>query len=118
VSWVHHRDLAALYRFALENDQLSGAVNGGAPNPVRMSALAADIAHHIHRPSWFPVPVEVLRIVMGEVADYVVMSQRMTAEKALDAGFTYDFPTLEQALEDLLPEQRDGASEPAAEQSA
>ncbi len=102
VSWIHHVDVAGLYAFALETETASGPLNAGAPEPVRMSELSATLGHIVNRPSWFPVPVWVLRAVLGEVAPYTLMSQKMSEDKALQAGYEFAFPDLPSALRDLV----------------
>lgn len=100
--WIHQRDIAAVYRHAIESPTLSGPVNACAPNAVRMKELTAALGHVVGRPSWLPVPGVALRVVLGEVAPYTLMSQRASASRLVKAGFQFAFPALDVALHDLL----------------
>ena len=49
-----------------------------------------------------PVPGFALRIGMGEMADTILFSTKVSAEKAIQAGFKFKFPDLNAAIRDLL----------------
>jgi uncharacterized protein len=102
-SWVHEEDLFQILMFAIEQAQISGPVNCTAPNPVRNRELATVLARSVHRPVFLPaVPAFMLRGLLGEFGDVVLKGQRAVPKKLLDAGFSFRFPTLQQALDNLL----------------
>jgi hypothetical protein len=103
--WIHIEDAAAAYAFAIEHESLSGAVNVSAREQVRMREFMRVLGHTLHRPSWLPVPVAVLRLAVGRVAPYLVASQRMKPAKLEWAGFEWRAPELKDALAMIAQEQ-------------
>ncbi len=102
ISWIHREDMTDLYIYALENRELTGAVNATAPNPVTMNQLSKTIGKVLKRPSWFPVPSFLAKIVIGESAQVVVTGQRVIPAKLQQQKYKFRFNTIEQALEDSL----------------
>lgn len=101
-SWLHIDDIVGIYLHAIDNKNLSGAVNAASPNPVRMKEFASTLGKVLKRPSLFPVPIFILRLVVGEAAEVVTASQRVDPEKLLNTGYQFKFNNLEAALLDLL----------------
>jgi uncharacterized protein len=101
-SWIHQADHARAFRFIQANPEMSGPVNLTAPNPVRNRELARALGRALHRPSFMPAPEFMLRLVLGEFADTLLTGQMVLPKRLLDAGFTFNFPTIEAALENLL----------------
>ncbi len=101
MSWIHRDDLIALILWLLD-DTHSGPFNGTAPHPLSNRAFAQTLAHALHRPSLLPLPAAVLRLAFGEMADLLLVSQRVLPRRAQKAGFVFRFPTLPDALDDIL----------------
>ena len=66
-----------------------------------MNEFAKTFGKILHRPSLFNIPKFAMKIVAGEVADYAVMSQRISVNKILNAGYKFKFENLEEALMNL-----------------
>ena len=96
--WIHVDDLAALFKFCAGNTQLSGSVNGAAPNPVTNREFTKALASAVGRPALFPAPAFALRLALGEFAKVLLASQRVAPEKAQAAGFQFEHRTIESAL--------------------
>jgi uncharacterized protein (TIGR01777 family) len=105
-SWLHIDDIVGIYIHAIDNNQLSGAVNAASPKPARMKEFAQTLGKVLHRPALFPVPKFALNIAVGEAAEVVTASQRVDVKKLLDSGYKFRFENLNEALEDLLKQKR------------
>jgi len=102
-SWIHREDAVSLFLFAAERGEMQGPLNAVAPSPVRQREFAATLGRVLKRPAFLPIPVGVLRFLYGEFATFLAASQRVLPKKALEHGFVFRFPTLEEALRALLP---------------
>ena len=101
-SWIHLRDLARMMRFCLE-DRLEGIYNAVAPNPVTNQKLTREIASVLGRPLWLPkVPSWALRMVLGQMSQLLLASQRVSSEKIETMGFEFEFKNVHRAVPDLL----------------
>lgn len=100
--WLHIDDIVGIYLYAIDNKNLSGNFNAASPSIVRMKEFAATLGKVLHRPSLFPVPKFLLKIVVGEASGAVTASQRINVKKIILSGYKFKFENLEQALEDLL----------------
>ncbi len=69
-----------------------------------MNELAAAIAHALHRPNLFRVPKLAAELALGKMAEVVLTGQRVLPTKLLEAGFSFRFPTVGAALQELLSE--------------
>jgi uncharacterized protein (TIGR01777 family) len=101
-SWMHQADQARAFLFVQEHPELSGPVNFTSPNPVRNRELAKALGRVLSRPSFMLAPAFMVRLILGEFADVVLEGQKVLPKKLLDAGFTFNFPTIDRALADLL----------------
>lgn len=102
MSWIHIEDEVAALRFLIENEGASGPYNLVAPNPVTNKELASTLARVMGRPSFFPTPAFMLKLVLGEMSALVLEGQRALPARLQEAGFEFQFPNLEGALRDLL----------------
>ena len=101
-SWIHVQDLVRMIVFAQE-ENWEGAYNGVGPAPRTQKEMTKMIAQFLKKPLWMPsVPAFALRLLLGEMAYIALASQRVSAQKVLDSGFSYEFPSLELALKQLL----------------
>ena len=98
-SWVAFEDAIGITRRAIADESLSGAINVTAPNPLRNVDFTRIVARVLHRPAVFPVPEFAMRIVLGEMADALVLaSERVVPERLLQAGYRFQYPEFEAAL--------------------
>lgn len=100
--WIHIDDLCRLFITALSNEAMSGVYNAVAPMPVTNEVFTKTIAQALGR--WqiaLPAPEFALRLLMGQMADIVLHSANVSAQKAEAAGFKFLYPNLLHALKQL-----------------
>ncbi|MFE4825780.1 TIGR01777 family oxidoreductase [Streptomyces sp. NPDC056672] len=92
-----HDEIAAL-RHLIDTETLEGPVNLTAPQPVTNREVTAAMGRVLRRPTLFPVPAVALRAVLGDLSQDVLGSQRVLPARLLESGFTFAFPTIDEAI--------------------
>jgi uncharacterized protein (TIGR01777 family) len=101
--WIHLQDEVSAILFSMENEHITGPINCAAPESVRMLEFCKTIGKILQRPSWVRVPAFLLKRVLGDMAEPLLLhGQKMIPQKLIDAGFEFQFPKLEEALRELL----------------
>jgi uncharacterized protein (TIGR01777 family) len=101
--WIHRDDWAGLVRWTVATPAVSGPVNATAPNPVTNKAFAQALGRTLHRPAFMPAPAFALRLLLGEMADALLLSgQRAVPAKAERLGFTFRFAQVDDALGEIF----------------
>ncbi|GAB4471729.1 MAG: TIGR01777 family oxidoreductase [Anaerolineales bacterium] len=102
VSWIHLQDLVRSISFLIDQPNANGPFNLCAPQPVTSRELSKIIGKIMKRPSSFPTPEFVFRLLFGEKAALLLASQKQVPKRLLALGFEYEYPTAESALQNLL----------------
>jgi uncharacterized protein (TIGR01777 family) len=103
MSWVALDDVIGAIHHSLMNDNISGAVNVVSPEPVSNAEFTRILAKVLNRPAIFPAPALALRLVLGEMADALLLSSTKVEPKVLkDTNYEFSFAGLESALRHML----------------
>jgi len=107
VSWVSVDDTVGAIGLALARDDVSGALNVTAPEPVTQAEHARTLGHVLGRPAVLPAPAFAIRAVLGEFAGEVLTGARVLPERLSGLGYVFRHRELEPALRDLLGRESD-----------
>ena len=100
--WIHADDLVGIYLAAIDGESWSGAVNASAPDPVTNRAFTKALGRALHRPAVVPLPALALQLLYGDMAVIVTEGQRAVPRRALDLGYVFAHPDLDEALRSAL----------------
>ena len=102
LSWIHINDLCNMFVSAIEKP-IHGVFNGVGPKPVTNYDFTRLLAQKLNRPLILPrVPAPVLKLMLGEMSVLALGSNRVEPVAFLKEGFTFGFPSLDEALESLV----------------
>lgn len=102
-SWVHIEDLCNMFLYAIHNKEMNGVYNAVSPGPVSNKQMIETIIEAKHRTGLIiPIPVFIMRILLGEMADVILHSSNVSPERLISIGFKYKYPDLLLALKDIF----------------
>ncbi len=103
MSWISLDDVVGVVLHALTTDSLAGPVNTVAPDSITNAEFTKTLGAALHRPTIFPVPAFVLRLMLGQMGEEVLLaSQRVEPSRLLASGYSFRHPNLRKALEEML----------------
>jgi uncharacterized protein (TIGR01777 family) len=99
MSWVDRDDVLRMIEWTIDQESTSGIYNVTAPTPATNREFTRALGRALHRPAFMPVPAFVLRIVLGEMADEILLGgQRAVGARAAAEGFSFAYPELNAAM--------------------
>jgi len=100
--WIHLEDMVKAYAWLVKNKQVSGVFNASAPNPVTNAEFTKALGRALNRPTIFPMPEAVLKVLFGEMGELLLVSSKMLPQRLLKEGFEFAYPTLDAALKNIV----------------
>jgi uncharacterized protein len=101
-SWIHRLDWMELVRWIVQQQEVRGAINATAPEPVTNKELARALGRALHRPRLVPAPAFALKLIVGEMADSIVTGQRVIPARAQALGYHFRYPNIDQAFRGIF----------------
>jgi uncharacterized protein (TIGR01777 family) len=102
MSWIHLHDWIEMVKWAIANPRVSGPLNATAPGAVTNAEFARTLGRVLGRPAWLKTPAFALRLLLGEMADALVLGgQRVVPGVAQGLGFVFRYEALEPALREI-----------------
>jgi hypothetical protein len=96
--WIHRDDVIGLIEFALKNDKVSGVMNATAPELLTNKEFCKVLGKVLKRPSWFPVPAFMLKMIFGEMSAVLLDGQLVKPLRSQEYGYMFKYSTAESAL--------------------
>lgn len=102
ISWIALEDLIHAFDHILQSD-IRDVINFVSPNSVRQEVFSTLLARLMHRPSAFKIPASVLRFILGEMADEMLLSSTHAVPlKLLQSGFSFKYPMIRDVLQKAI----------------
>ncbi|MCW7753338.1 TIGR01777 family oxidoreductase [Desulfobotulus sp. H1] len=105
--WIHTDDIVRAVSFFADQSETQGVYNLSAPESVTNGIFSATLAEKLHRPNFMRVPAFALRLFLGHFGEVLLASQRGVPDKLLKEGFSFVYPTLDEALTAAMEEKKE-----------
>jgi len=104
ISWIHIDDLCRMYCEAIENNFLNGSYNAIAPEPVSQKKLILTLGQKLRNKFFIPIymPAFLLKLFLGQRSIEILKSATVSCKKIKSTGFTFLYPTIEAAVDELI----------------
>lgn len=100
--FIHEKDVFEAFVWAVEKLEKSETFNLVAPEKISNKDFTKALAKKLNRPAIFSIPNFVLKLVLGEAAILLTESPEVEPKNLLDAGFEFEYTTIESALTEII----------------
>jgi len=101
ISWIHIADVVAAIRYLIESETAAGPFNLTAPQPLTNAQFGQVLGRALKRPAFMPTPGLAMKLLFGEMSTVLLDGQRVLPQKLQQLGYSFQYPQLESALQDL-----------------
>lgn len=103
MSWIVLDEISKIVLHLISHEELKGPMNIVSPNPVSNLEFTKTLGHHLHRPTLFPFPSFLAHLMLGDMADELLLGgAKVLPQKLLESGYSFQYPTLDLAFKHLL----------------
>lgn len=103
MSWIALDDIVSIINFFLDDENLRGAFNLTAPNPVTNEAFTKALGGSLNRPTILPIPEFAIKLMFGEMGETLLLQGTRAVPKRLEeAGYKFKYTNLEEAMKHVL----------------
>jgi uncharacterized protein (TIGR01777 family) len=101
-SWIHINDIIGIYLFVLDHNDIRKVVNAVSSNPLMMKDFCFELGKVLHRPSYFPAPAFLMKILFGEMSELVLTGRKVLPKKLQHFGYEFQFSKALDALKTVI----------------
>ena len=103
MSWISLYEIGPVISHVMMHKEISGPVNFVSPEPLSNEEFSSVLARSLSRPALFPLPAFMARLLLGEMAEELLLSGAAIIPKKLkESGYVFKFPSLQEALRHVL----------------
>jgi len=101
--WIHLDDLIGVIDYCVHHPDITGPINGTAPNPVTNAEFTKALGSVVKRPTILPMPGFVVKLLMGQMGEELLLAgKKVIPLKAQQAGFQFKYEYVDDALSDII----------------
>ncbi|MFC5463556.1 TIGR01777 family oxidoreductase [Lederbergia graminis] len=106
-SWIHVEDLYNILLFIKDREDMNGVINCSTPNPVTNETLMKELRVAFNRKFGLPAAkwmLELGAILIRTETELILKSRWVIPEKLLQYGFSFQYDTIDKALNQIIAE--------------
>lgn len=102
IAWIHVKDLSGIILHSIENENVSGILNGVAPDLITNQDFVDSFSKSLSRPAFLPIPEFIWNFIFGrQRASMITEGQKVVPKRTLESGYVFRFPKIDLACSEF-----------------